>query len=120
VTVTVTRVPTGEALTVLLVMDVAHGSDARTVVHPVIGRTLPDFTVRPIGPRTGTWHLLCATETTALQLEALLRTAGPFRLADTDTNIADRTFVVTGRLAVQLDTTTQKVCTVTADYTESV
>ena len=118
-TVTLTRVPTGESLTILLVTEFAYTSETRTVVHNVIGRAAADFTIHPTGPRTGTYNLLCASETTAIALEALLRQPGPFTLADTATNVADRKFMPTGTLGLTLDPTTQKVCTVAVGYTET-
>jgi hypothetical protein len=119
VTVTLTRIPTGEALTILLVTDVTYSSDAGVVVHNLVGRADTDFTIHTAGPRTGAYHLLCRDETSAIAVEGLLRQYGPFSLIDTATAIADRKFMPTGRIEVALDTATQRVCTVSVDYTEA-
>lgn len=115
---TLTRVPTGEALTLRLVFDVAHEADVPTVVHRPIGRAAAEFTVHPAGPRTGTYRLLCADELEAIALESLLRQSGPFRIAGSVATVVNRTFMVTGRVALELDRETQRVCVVSADYTE--
>jgi hypothetical protein len=119
VTITLTRVPTAESVTILLVTDFAYTSPLRTVVHNVIGRDTADFTVHPTGPRTGTFNLLCANETTAQAIEKLLRQSGPFTLVDTATTVANRKFMPTGDLALTLDPSTQTVCTVAVGYTET-
>jgi hypothetical protein len=46
-------------------MNYAADREARSVVHPIIGRPFPDVTLRPAGSRTGTLHLMFATEAAA-------------------------------------------------------
>ena len=115
--ITLTHVATGEVTTIREVLGYSATRDVPTVVHTIIGRGTPDFTVKATGPRSGTYRLFCLNETIALALEASLKRAGQFVLADTATAIANTTFVVSGKLAVELDDRTRVRCVVSVDYT---
>lgn len=116
--ITLTHVGTGTAQTITLVLGYRSSRRVETVVHTIIGRSAPDFTLKPAGPRTGTFRLFALDETAAAALETLLRRPGTFTLADTATNIADTTFTPTGGIDVELDERTMKRVVVAVDYTE--
>ena len=79
---------------------------------------IPDFTVKPAQTRAGVYEFLCANEAAAIDLRDLLRTGGPFSLSDTGTAIANSTFMVTGRISLATDPTTQRVVLISVEYTE--
>lgn len=117
--ITLTHVPTGDTQTISLVLGYQSDRSSTTVVHTIIGRPNPDFTIRPVGPRTGIYRLFCTSEATASTLAAFLARPGPFTLTDTATTLANTTFLVTGRIGYELDEQTFVRCIVTADYTEA-
>lgn len=116
--ITLTHVATGEVTTVTEVLGYYSSRDVPTVVHAIIGRGTPDFTVKPAGPRSGTYKLFCLNETVAVALCKTLTRAGQFVLADTATAIANTTFMVTGNLSLELDDQTRVRCIVSVEYTE--
>lgn len=118
-TISLTHTITAESVTVSMVIGYASDVDVPTVVHAVIGRGTPDFTLKPAGPRTGTYEMLCTNETAAINLRRLLKVPGALTLADTATSIADTTFMVTGPVGLALDPVTLRRCIVTAPYTET-
>ena len=116
--ITLTHVATGETTTITDVLGYESSREVPTVVHTIIGRGNPDFTVKPAGPRSGTYRLFCLNETVAIALSKSLMRAGQFVLADTSTAIANTTFVVTGNIGLELDDQTRIRCIVAVDYTE--
>lgn len=115
--ITLTHTVTAEVVTIGAVLGYDSDAPVPTNVHTVLGRGTPDFTLRPAGPRTGTFELWCADETAALNLARVLKVPGALALADTVTNIADTTFMVTGPVRVSLDMQTQLRCIVSVQYT---
>lgn len=116
--ITLTHVGTGSTATITLVLGYQSGRRVDTVAHPIIGRSAYDFTLKPAGPRTGTFRLFATDETAATALESLLRRPGSFTLADTATAIANTTFTPTGSIVVELDPVTMARVVVAVDYTE--
>lgn len=116
--ITLTHVGSGTAATLAAVLGYQSTRAIDTVVHTIIGRSAPDFTLKPVGPRTGTFRLYAADESVAASLVTLLSMQGSFILADTATTIADTTFTPTGNLGVALDENTLRAVVVTVDYTE--
>lgn len=119
-TVTITHLSTGTARTVVQVLGYESTRAVDTIVHTVLGRGPADFTLKPAGPRTGTFELLTVDETDASALTQLLIRPGAFTLSDTDTNMADTTFTPTGPVTYRLDTQTYKRVIVSTAYTEAV
>jgi hypothetical protein len=119
-TTTLTHVPTAAALSINRVLGYEATTEVPTVVHQIVGVASPDFSVAPARPRTGTFEFLCLNETDAITLRGFLCQLGSFTLADTDTNMADTTFLVTGNVTFALDVDTRQRVVVSADYTETV
>lgn len=116
--ITLTHVATGEVTTITGILGYQSSREVPTVVHRIIGRGNPDFTVQATGPRMGNFRFFCLDETAALALSKSLQRAGQFVLADTATAIANTTFAVTGNIDLELDDQTLIRCIVAVDYTE--
>lgn len=117
--ITLTHVPTGATQTIPLVLGYQSDRTVPTVVHSLIGIANPDFTVKPPGPRAGTFRMFCTSESTATTLATFLARTGPFTLTDTGTTLANTTFLVTGRITYELDEQTWLRCVVSVEYTET-
>lgn len=117
-TTTLTQVPTGVSATIKVVTKFDYAIDVGTLVHRIIGSGIPDFTVKPAQTRAGTYEFLAENEAAAIALRDLLRTGGPFNLSDSGTAIANSTFMVTGRISLATDPTTQRVVLISVDFTE--
>lgn len=118
-TTTLTHGASGQSVTVDRVLGYTSQVEVPTVVHPIVGIAFPDFTVSPARTRTGTFDLFCLNETDAATLRTLLtRNLGAFTLADSDTAMADTTFMVTGNVTFALDADTLRRVVVSVDYTE--
>ena len=117
--ITITNVPTGQSRTVRQIRTYMGSSGVGTLTHVVIGSGVPDFTIKPAQTRTGQFDLLCNNETDAINLWHFLEFSGPFTLADTDSSIANTTFLVTGFITVEVDTQTFIRCLVRVDFTET-
>jgi hypothetical protein len=119
-TTTITHAGSGQSLTVDRVLGYSSTVEVPTVVHAIVGVADPDFTVAPGRPRTGTYDLFCLSEADAITLRTLLtRNLGAFTLTDTDTAMADTTFLVTGNVVFTLDDDTRLRVIVSVDYTET-
>lgn len=94
-------------------------SEARTIVHTILGREDPDITLRPPGLRTGALTLVFATGAAAASAEAVLRFPQVLELSDTDApNVAMSFVVATGDIAPKLDPETRRVWTLTVPFQE--
>jgi hypothetical protein len=105
VTTTITNLPTGESTTAAEEMLRFRSSrPSSTVVHTIIGAAAPDLTLKPAGPRAGTFDLLCLNTAAAQEVDAFLRLSGPFTITGVGTPVAELTFVVgPGDVGVDLD-----------------
>jgi hypothetical protein len=86
-----------------LVTDYSYTRTARTIVHTVLDRSDPDTTLRPVGLRTGSLSMLCATRELASELEALHLAPGPRFLTSDDEPTADMTYLAVGDLGTTYD-----------------
>lgn len=78
-------------------------SEARTVMHPILGREDDDVTFRPTGMRRGTFTFVFATGAAAYAARATLRTAQRFTFAHSDIPEIAMIFVVAdGDIGVEL------------------
>lgn len=105
-------------LTPQLVLGWQSTQNARTVVHPVIGRPDPDVTLRPHTPRTGQLRMLTLNEADAHALAALHTQGLVLTLTDTDLPALGMSYVASGPVTVALDDATRRRWVVTVDYTE--
>ncbi|NYF29232.1 MULTISPECIES: hypothetical protein [unclassified Microbacterium] len=94
-------------------------SEARSIVHTVMGRTDPDITLRPAGMRTGTLSLVFATRAAAWAAFAILRVPQVLTLTDPDVPEVGMSFVVAGgSISMGLDDETRSVWTVSVPFHE--
>lgn len=77
-------------------------SEARTLVHTILGRDEPDITGRPSNLRAGELTLVIYDEIDASDAAMLLRAGGVFDLADTSRPSIDMLFVVSGDVTLTL------------------
>lgn len=115
----VVHVASGDLVSVSRVMGWATTVDVATVVHPVIGSGIPDFTIAAPGPRTGTYRFLMLDEVSATTLAALLERPGAFAVTGADAAMALASFYVTGSIRYTLDDDTLVRVVVEADWTET-
>jgi hypothetical protein len=90
----------------------------RTVIHPLIGSAEPDVTLRPSSTRTGTMAILCADEAEMIAVRDLHTEGAVLTLTEDVVVSLDMTYVVSGDVTWELDTTTRTRWTVTVPYTE--
>jgi hypothetical protein len=75
-----------------------------TIVHPILGRTNPDVTLRPASLRTGTLKLLFADEAPALAAWNALSAGAVFRLQSDERTVGMYFVVPEGeRIAFRLN-----------------
>jgi hypothetical protein len=72
------------------------GSEARTIMHPILGRRDDDVTFRPAGLRRGTLTFVFASAAAAVAARAVLVVPQQFELAHSDVPEVDMSFVVAG------------------------
>lgn len=91
----------GDQLAPLFVYGWDTARPARTVVHEIIARPDPDFTVRPSGTRRGTLTYLFADVGDAVACERLhADDPAPVTLADPDVPDGGGVYVVTGEVGL--------------------
>lgn len=90
--------------------------DAGSIVHDILGRAVPDVTLRPAGTRSGTLRLIFIDETAAADAEAVLSSAAVFTLASDERATIGGDFVVQDRVERELDDGTRNVWIVSAGY----
>lgn len=80
--------------------------EAGNIVHPILGRSNPDVTLRPARLRTGTLTLGFhgrTSEADSLTAEALHATGGVFAVVSTDRATVEMSYVVDGMIRRELD-----------------
>ncbi|MCM3779861.1 hypothetical protein [Microbacterium hydrocarbonoxydans] len=81
----------------------AETSEARTIMHPILGREDDDVTFRPFGMRRGTFIFVFADGAAAHAARAVLRTAQKFGLEHSEIPEIAMTFVVAdGDIGIEL------------------
>lgn len=105
------------SVTPTLVLDYSYEREARTIAHTVLDRSDPDVTLRPVGLRTGTLNLFCATRAIATDAEEMHRQSRVLTLTSDDEPTADMTYVATGSLSTEWDATNNR-WTVRVGYQE--
>ncbi|MBN9207282.1 MAG: hypothetical protein J0H96_01300 [Microbacterium ginsengisoli] len=90
---------------------------AGTLVHPILGSSSPDITLRPARLRSGTLRLVFLSETAAKAAEDALSAAAVFTLT-TDRTTLPSTLVITDRITRALDDATRAAWIVTVGYQE--
>lgn len=93
--------------------------EARTIMHPVLGRPHDDVTLRPAGLRSGELTLVFPLEADARAAENVFAVAQVLTFADTDRTTLGMSFVVAdGEISVDLDDVTRNVWIVTVPFRE--
>ena len=108
----------GVTRTPLQVLGYRSERTSGNILHPVLGSTSQDVTLRAAGLRSGTLELLALTMADALNLEALHLNAATVTLADTDIPSGGFTYVASGRIAVELEDETRSLWTVSIEFQE--
>jgi len=76
---------------------------SRNIVHPILGRRVPDITLRPAGVRTGTLRLIFPDDIESAVAEEALAAGGEFVLTHTDSITVDMLFIVDGDIQRRQD-----------------
>lgn len=99
---------------------IAYQSDqaAGNVLHPIIGSASDAVTLRPAGLRSGRMETVCASLAVAQSLRALVGSAARLTFADTTSASLGMTFVLAGRMSLQLEPQSGAAWLVSFDYQE--
>lgn len=111
---------TGPALAAypILVTQWSAASATRHLVHEILGNPVPDITLQPAGPRTGTMSALFDSEDGAALLYAALRGTDVLTFSDDDTATTVMDFIANGTVTLATDDQFRSFWTVTFDYLE--
>lgn len=93
---------TGGTIQPLAVTTYLTSREAGTIVHPILGRSNPDVTLRPAMPRTGTLTLAFTDEADAKDAEDVHAAGGVFSLTSDTLTTIDMTYVPNGRIEREL------------------
>jgi hypothetical protein len=102
----------------LLVTQWNASSSTRHIVHEILGNPIPDVTLQPAGPRTGTMSALFDNEADASALHTSLRGTDVLTFSDDDTATPGMTFIANGTVTITTDSQNQACWTVAFDYLE--
>lgn len=105
-------------VTPTLVMGWESSQDTRNIVHPIIGRSNPDFTIKPSNLRTGTLNLFFEDYAEADLCRSIHANAAVFTLYTDDFAAANMNYVVYQDVTIALDQETLKHWTVTIQFQE--
>lgn len=102
----------------LLVTQWNASSSTRHIVHELLGNPIPDVTLQPAGPRTGTMSALFDYEAGAALLYAALRGTDVLTFSDDDTATTGMDFIANGTVTLATDDQNRRFWTVTFEYLE--
>lgn len=103
------------------VMSISSEQASGTIIHPILGRSYPDVTIRPAAMRTGTIEMGFYgpnSEADSATARALIATGGVFTIASEERATLSMTCVASGRIALQLEDTTRDAWVLSVDYQE--
>jgi hypothetical protein len=100
-----------------VVSELSTQRESRSNVHVVLGRPDPDITLRPASLRTGRLQMVFADEAESLTAEQLHSSGVVLALASPERPSLDMSYIVTGRVERDQDTT-RTAWTVTVEYQE--
>lgn len=104
----------------LLVLGWSASNPLRSVVHAVLGSTVPDVTLRPSGDRTGTLEVLCEDEAQANEVVALHTQGVVYTLTEDVLTSISMDYVVAGEVVATLEDQTRRRWVVSIPYAEVV
>lgn len=96
------------------------GRESGIRVHPILGRAYPDITYQVAKLRTGTFRLVFADETDALDAETLHTTGSILTIVSDERASANFSYVATDTVIRELDDETRDVWVVEVTYQEVV
>ena len=105
-------------VTPTLVMGWQTSQDTRNIVHPIIGSSNPDVTIKPSNLRTGEMSLLFDTYVQADLCRALHANAAVFQLYTDDFPAANMNYVVFQEVKLTLEETGQRYWIVNIQFQE--
>jgi hypothetical protein len=114
---TVISYPSGSS-TPALVLGWESRQESRNIVHPIVGISNPDVTLRPANLRTGTLHLFYMDEASAESIRAAHTAGVVFSLSSDDVDSIDMSYVVDGEIGTRLDDQTRIRWIVDVDFQE--
>lgn len=109
-------------ITPTIILDYSSDREAQSIVHPILGSSNPDITLRPASLRTGRLALGfqgSSSETDSKTAVDLLSTAATFNLVSPDRSTIPMLFVVQGRVSRDLEDVSRDAWLVTFDYQET-
>lgn len=89
-----------------------------TIIHPVLGSSTPDVTLRPAQRRSGEFEMLFDSEHAAAAAESLLARGELCSVRSQERDSVEMIFVVTGRIARTLDDETRDMWIVRFGFQE--
>lgn len=108
-------------ITPTIVLKFESSRETQSNVHPIIGRSNPDVTLRPGALRTGSFELGFAgptSESDSLNAENLLSGASVFTVLSDERTTAQLSFVVTGSVQRVLEDESRDAWIVTFSWQE--
>lgn len=114
---------TSGALTIApqIFLNVTSDQSSGNIVHPILGRSNPDVTLRPATLRTGVIEMGFSgpnSETDSALARTILAGGGVFALSSTDRASVSMSFVTSGRINRELEDTSRNAWVVRVDYQE--
>lgn len=92
--------------------------ESRNVIHPIIGKSDPDVTLKPASTRSGTLELLFSSATAANSARGVLASGTVFTISGSETWLNGIDFVMSGSISAALEDDTRRLWTISADFTE--
>jgi len=92
----------GGTITPLAVTTYLTSREAGTIIHPILGRSNPDVTLRPAMTRTGTLVLAFTAEADAKEAEDAHAAGGVFSLTSDSLTTIEMYYVANGRIEREL------------------
>lgn len=115
-TITITSILSDVKMTPRLVLGYEWSAQSRNVIHPLLGLTAIAVTLRRAPLRRGTMQLLFLEQAAALEAFYEHRTPTRFLYEDTDRPELTSSYVLDGKVGVQLDPETRDRWIVSVDY----
>lgn len=101
-----------------LVQVYSSSREVRNVLHPIAGRADVEATLKAAGLRSGQLVAIFGDEAPARAADAAFAEVGLWQYVDGDVPAASMTFIVQGRLDLELDLETQTVWLLTLGWQE--
>jgi hypothetical protein len=101
-----------------LVLGWETSQETRNVIHPIIGRSSPDFTIKPSNLRTGTMSLFFKDYEQAELCRNMHINAAVFQLYTSNFNEANMRYVVFQEVTMTLEETTLRYWTIGVQFQE--